>query len=70
MQKAEGDGHMEDPLAPWMRDLFGGQPLLQALRAVHQPESDVAMERGRQTLAFVELLGVQLRLLIRRHMAW
>ncbi|EFN54917.1 hypothetical protein CHLNCDRAFT_134628 [Chlorella variabilis] len=69
-EDADAKGELQDPLPSWMREQYQLQPLLPALRSVHQPKNAVLLEEGRQRLAFQELLALQLKLLLMRSMAW
>ena len=53
---------LEEPLPRAMRDRRGLLPLVDALRAIHRPESLAAAEAGRRRLAYDELLDLQLML--------
>lgn len=59
----------DDALSEPQRQLTGFMPLHEALRAVHQPSSLEEAERGRQRLAFDELLDLQLMLIRARAVA-
>ena len=59
----------EDAFSESQRQLAGLLPLHDALRAVHQPGTLEEAERGRQRLAFDELLDLQLMLIRARAVA-
>jgi ATP-dependent DNA helicase RecG len=69
-QDGEDKGQLQDPLPEWMRQQYGLQPLLPALRGMHSPGSEEELEGSRQRLAFQELLALQLKLMVQRNMAW
>ncbi|MDQ7029660.1 MAG: ATP-dependent DNA helicase RecG [Ardenticatenia bacterium] len=61
--------HLEtipDPLPKWLRVKLGMLELATALHHVHNPPDNVAAERGRQRLAFDELLLLQIGVLQQR----
>lgn len=59
-------GDLPDPWPDWVREAGDVVPLVEALRAVHQPSSLAEVERGLDRLAFDEALEVQLTMAYRR----
>jgi ATP-dependent DNA helicase RecG len=57
---------LEDPLPEPVRLRYGLPPLVEALREVHFPSDDDALQAARRRLAFDELLVLQLGMLLRR----
>lgn len=52
--------HLDDPLEPSMLDSLGFESRLAALRALHVPQTSMEAQRGRDRLAFDELMRLQL----------
>ena len=59
-------GELPDPWPEWVREAGGVLPLVEALRAVHQPTDLVQVEAGLERLSFDEALEVQLTMAYRR----
>jgi len=57
---------MQDPLPQWLRAEFGLLDLASALRNIHQPADETALEAGRRRLVFEEFLALQVVLQLRR----
>ncbi|HEY6865766.1 MAG TPA: ATP-dependent DNA helicase RecG, partial [Candidatus Eisenbacteria bacterium] len=58
---------LPDPLPGALRAEAGLEPLAAALRQIHFPDDDAALERARSRLAFEELFLLQAVLALRRH---
>lgn len=58
-----------DLLPPEIRERFGLMPFMEALKAVHRPQSSDSAELGRRRFAFEEVLMYQLALRIARNRA-
>ena len=55
-----------DPTPAWLRDREQLSPLVQAITALHYPETAVAAEDARQRVAIGEFLAIQVAVLMRR----
>jgi ATP-dependent DNA helicase RecG len=56
----DGEGALEDPLPPDVRDRAGVLPLAEAVRAAHRPRDLAEADGGRERLLFDEILAIEL----------
>jgi ATP-dependent DNA helicase RecG len=62
----DGQRKWRDALPEWVRSRYGLPGYLEALKAMHRPESEEQYEAARRRLAFQELMCLQLKLLLQR----